>query len=372
MKKKKPEKSKGKIKSINLRNFQGHTNSTITLDPGITAIIGESDAGKSSIIRAIKWVATNRPLGIAYRNYDANAKDPFKAMIKFDDDTQVGLDKKKYIINDKSIEKFGTTIPYEVEDTIALTDLNIQNQHDKYFLLQDTPGNVAKRLNELVNLDIIDFVLKNVNSDIRAINKETEEYRVKVGGTKDAIDVYKRLPHVEELVLSLEDKVSTCEADGNTLDVVQTIYTSIMINKDKIKNITEWLNIEKAIEEIVDLFAARTMADDDLISVESSVEIIEEYQERISIHDHILTAEPKIEKLYSVIIKGDTAQKEINGVSVLLSNLELNLEGLSALEIEITDKKQQLIDLLLSAKVCPFCGCKTTKEDIQKHVENMA
>ena len=368
---KKKQKSKGKIKSISLKNFQGHTNSKITLDPNVTALIGESDAGKSSIIRAIKWITTNRPLGTVFKNYNATARDPFSTYLEFDDGVKIGLDKKDYVINGKTITKFGTTVPYEVEDTIALNDLNIQSQHDKYFLLQDTSGNVAKRLNELVSLDIIDFVLKNVNSDIRSSNKETEDFKDRVSNTKDAIDVFKRLPHVEELVSSLESKIDVCDADRNTLDVVQSIYTSIMLNKDKVKNIDEWLNIEDSVKKIMDLFTIRTEAKDSLTFVETSIETVHTYQERIKLCDHTITAEPKLEKILDTIKTHDNAQEEINGVSGLLSDLELNLEGLSALEIEIKDKKQKLIDLLLSTKVCPFCGCKTTKEDIQKHVEKM-
>ena len=368
---KRKQKSKGKIKSISLKNFQGHTNSKITLDPNVTALIGESDAGKSSIIRAIKWITTNRPLGTVFKNYNATARDPFSTYLEFDDGVKIGLDKKDYVINGKTITKFGTTVPYEVEDTIALNDLNIQSQHDKYFLLQDTSGNVAKRLNELVSLDIIDFVLKNVNSDIRSSNKETEDFKDRVSNTKDAIDVFKRLPHVEELVSSLESKIDVCDADRNTLDVVQSIYTSIMLNKDKVKNIDEWLNIEDSVKKIMDLFTIRTEAKDSLTFVETSIETVHTYQERIKLCDHTITAEPKLEKILDTIKTHDNAQEEINGVSGLLSDLERNLEGLSALEIEIKDKKQKLIDLLLSTKVCPFCGCKTTKEDIQKHVEKM-
>jgi DNA repair protein SbcC/Rad50 len=369
--KKKLKKSKGKIKSISLKNFQGHTDSKITLDPNVTALVGESDAGKSSIIRAIKWVTTNRPLGSVFKNYNATNRNPFSTHLKFDDGTKVGLDKKTYTINEKEITKFGTTVPYEVEDTIALNDLNIQSQHDKYFLLQDTSGNVARKLNELVNLDIIDSVLKDVNSDIRSSNKETEEFKIKVSNTKDAINVFKRLPHVEKLVSSLESRIDVCDANRDILDTVQSIYTSIMLNKSKIKNIDEWLTIEDSVKEIMELFTIRTKAKEDLIFVETSIETIYAYQEKIKLYEHTITAESKVKKILDASKIHDILLKEINGVSGLLFNLEHNLEGLSALENEIEDKKQKLITILLSAKICPFCGCKTTKENIRKHVEEM-
>ena len=51
------------MKSIKLKNYQGHKDSSLELHPGVNIITGTSDKGKSSIMRSIEWVRTNRPLG---------------------------------------------------------------------------------------------------------------------------------------------------------------------------------------------------------------------------------------------------------------------------------------------------------------------
>ncbi|AYO30533.1 hypothetical protein D2962_07770 [Biomaibacter acetigenes] len=51
------------IKSIKLVNFQSHKNTEISLDEGLTVILGPTDQGKSAIIRALKWVLYNEPRG---------------------------------------------------------------------------------------------------------------------------------------------------------------------------------------------------------------------------------------------------------------------------------------------------------------------
>jgi exonuclease SbcC len=57
------------IQSIVLRNFQAHKNTEISLDKGITAIVGSSDSGKTSILRAFYWVLQNKPSGIQMVSY---------------------------------------------------------------------------------------------------------------------------------------------------------------------------------------------------------------------------------------------------------------------------------------------------------------
>lgn len=52
-----------KVKSIDIENFQSHENTHIDFDMGLNIIIGESNNGKSSILRAMDWVVDNQPLG---------------------------------------------------------------------------------------------------------------------------------------------------------------------------------------------------------------------------------------------------------------------------------------------------------------------
>jgi DNA repair exonuclease SbcCD ATPase subunit len=367
--------SKGKIKKIVLANFQGHIDSELEFHPNITAIVGESDAGKSSILRSIKWIMTNRPLGNAYFNLSAGPDDPYSSTIEFDDGQKITLGRfvrqAKYVIDGESLKKYGASVPWALTNALSLNDINLQSQHDPYFLLQDTPGNVAKKLNELVNLDIIDFVLKNVNSDIRTATKEVTNNKEKVNGTKEAIKVFKRLDSVEKLVEKLEKDVENADTERLILDSLQSTYNSIMVNKDEVKTITEWLTVEKPVEKISIEIELRDSLITEKQKLTTTVETIKSLKEKKEKCDILITFESKTEKVLKEINKLTQAYTEINEVTTLVSNLTTNLEGLSTLDDEIKERKQTLIDLLLSAKICPFCGCETTKEDIKKHVEKM-
>ena len=55
-----------KIEKVEIHNFQSHTDTVIKFAPLLTTIVGPSDSGKSSIIRAIRWALFNEPAGTQY------------------------------------------------------------------------------------------------------------------------------------------------------------------------------------------------------------------------------------------------------------------------------------------------------------------
>jgi DNA repair exonuclease SbcCD ATPase subunit len=54
------------IEEITIINFQIHKKLHFTLDPEITCVTGPTNSGKSSIVRAIRWLFFNRPTGNSY------------------------------------------------------------------------------------------------------------------------------------------------------------------------------------------------------------------------------------------------------------------------------------------------------------------
>ena len=63
-----------KIKKVKLHNFQSHEDTEFELDDNLNIIVGESNQGKTSMLRAIRWVAENKPSGKGMIRRDANNK----------------------------------------------------------------------------------------------------------------------------------------------------------------------------------------------------------------------------------------------------------------------------------------------------------
>jgi exonuclease SbcC len=158
------------IKRVALRNFQIHEQTNLEFTEGMNVIAGSSDNGKSSIIRAIRWVVMNRPTGFAFHKH--GAKGDTAVVVKFDDEECITRDKGEkssggYHYKGNVFAALRTDVPPEIQRALNLSEINIQSQHDPYFLLQDSPGEVAKKLNVVAGLGIIGDTIKKANNVVR-------------------------------------------------------------------------------------------------------------------------------------------------------------------------------------------------------------
>jgi len=157
------------IKSLSIQNFQSHKDTTLELDKGVNVVVGQSDSGKTAVLRALKWLATNRPSGDAFRSRwggDTGMR------VELKEGTVITRQRDKrnntYGIDDTQLFKaLGTDVPESVVTMLNLSNLSWQGQMDSPFLLSSSPGEVARALNEVADLEKIDTTLFNANRMIR-------------------------------------------------------------------------------------------------------------------------------------------------------------------------------------------------------------
>jgi hypothetical protein len=117
----------------------------------------------------------NRPSGagfVSYWNRDKKGNpDDLTKVTLVRDGTEVSRYKDKdsngYSVGENVFGAMGTDVPDLVTSTLNLTELNVQKQLDPHFLLSLSAGDVAKYLNNLVNLSLIDEVMSKADTDIR-------------------------------------------------------------------------------------------------------------------------------------------------------------------------------------------------------------
>jgi predicted ATP-dependent endonuclease of OLD family len=168
---------------IDIRNFQCHKDRGFNLEKGLNSIVGETDVGKSAIIRALTWVILNRPSGFDFLRTGAKY---VSVRLQFSDGTVVKRFKSKktnkYVVNGKTYKAFGNDIPAPVLVALKLSSLNIQKQLDSPFWFDLSPGQVSKNLNKIVDLSIVDEVFQTISKDLR---KKKTEHEVISGRLKD-------------------------------------------------------------------------------------------------------------------------------------------------------------------------------------------
>lgn len=160
------------IRSLRVRDFQRHKHLKLKLDPHVTTIVGPSDVGKSALIRALMWTCLNRPRGGAFVRDGA---DHTSVTITLDGHRirrTKGKTRNTYHIDGTKYRAFGNDVPKEVSALLNVGPVNFQAQHDPTFWFTDTPGEVSRHLNAIVDLSVIDTTLSNLATAQRTTRTE--------------------------------------------------------------------------------------------------------------------------------------------------------------------------------------------------------
>ncbi len=235
------------IKQIKIKNFQSHVDSTIDFDAGVNVIVGESDSGKSVIMRAIRWVMENRPRGDGFRNWNGEDTEVTIVLDNCEIKRLKTDSKNSYFLkkDDKQLEfkAFGNDIPEEVLNAFAVNNLNFQSQSDLYFILNKSAGEVAQHFNRMAKLDKIDSSSKYVQSGIRRIEQERKSKAAQKNELKDDFASYKWL-------VDAEKDIAVFEKLQEQKSALQQKKTNIAILLDDIEK------LDKVIAEFPDLQTA--------------------------------------------------------------------------------------------------------------------
>jgi exonuclease SbcC len=197
------------IEAVGIENFQSHKGTNIVLSPGVNVFKGRSHAGKSVIIRAIRWALLNQPRGTNFVSHFKKKKDTTSVGIEFSDGGHVVRQRRGTTVNgyESSVgdfEAMRSDVPDEIKTVTQMNAINVQMQGDPYFMLNMTPGKVAKELNKLVGLDIID-------KTIGRLNKLQNEATAKVNVLEDMVENEKEELEDLSFVDDLEVRVKEIE-----------------------------------------------------------------------------------------------------------------------------------------------------------------
>lgn len=164
------------IESIQLQNFQRWKKLLLEFDKRVTTIIGKTEAGKSTVFRALRWAALNQFPGKA---------DKLVHWDKSNANVILGVDghlirRRKGTINSyeldgKEFRAFGANkVPDKIAQFLQLTEANFQSQLDLHFWISQSAGEISRELNQIVNLGSIDDTLANIATQARRAKSEVE------------------------------------------------------------------------------------------------------------------------------------------------------------------------------------------------------
>lgn len=212
------------IKSIKLNNFQSHISSFIFFDEHITAIIGNSDSGKSSIIRALKWVIDNRPSGDDFIRYNSD-----DCIVEVDINNHIikrikSKNINQYILDNKIFTGFGLSVPDEIRDIFNFSEFNFQFQFDPPFLISNSASDVSRFLNKCINFEKIDLSLTNIESMKRDCKREMKYIQDEYDLKKEKCDSLQWVYNAENTFNIIENRYILLEKNRYTFNSVHSLY----------------------------------------------------------------------------------------------------------------------------------------------------
>jgi len=223
------------LTEIHLTNFQAHRDRRLTFGTNVNLITGKTNAGKSSVFRAIRWLVEHKPI-TGLQTFD----EPHTEVTIASERGEVTRFKHPsegygYRVAGQTFVACATKQPSEVQATLGLSEINLQGQHDAPFLLTLSPGQMAKELNRIVDLSIIDKANAMAASNATRTKGELSAMETIAEKQKAELDQIAWIPGVlaqhESLVVlmqELQDKQSRYTLLSDKTQVVVELSKSLL------------------------------------------------------------------------------------------------------------------------------------------------
>jgi len=351
------------IKKIEIKNFQSHKTSVLEFDAGVNVIIGESDAGKSAIVKALNWCVNNRPGGDAFRSEwggDTEVSIYVDNLIvtRLKKGMSINQYKVIHICNGKEqiYEGFGQSVPEEIQKIFNMPDLNFQYQIDSPFMLANTSGEVAKYFNKIANLEEIDKTLLGADREKRKHEKQINTFNYQISEYNERILKYKYLDKIlikyngiEKLYIDYEKIENDLFALNKKIDDISGIEHVL----NKFKNIDKVeIEIEQA-QSFIDAIEKSDNTIEKLFKISSSIK-----KKKIKVKEFnlLLSGEKEVVLIEKLVKEVKDKINELHIISDLIYSIDI-LEN----EIKLFEKTYKQLETQfneLFPDVCPLCGSK--------------
>lgn len=368
------------IEKITLKNFQSHRNNTFDFVNGINVILGQSGIGKSSVIRALSYLFTNKkPNSVKYESRP-DAKG-FEIEVKVDGHTIKRVKSTKeneYHIDNDVYRDIGTSVPDKVYDVsniapikVGSDEFNVQlaKQFDPHFLMFLSDSLKVKFLNRLSGSHILDIALKETNKDLNSVDRD------KINNENELATVQSNINNLMEIIdpikMVVEDaksKYSMLSESSDRLNELKVAKSHLdTYNKqkrefDSIQFIISKVNIEgfefkiNRLNDLRKLYNNYTNTSNSINSIQDSISKIDELN--VS----------KLSMLGETLDKNKELWYNYSKVAEQLINIQRELSDIKG---KINSKINEVKEFLTSTPKCPTCNSSITKTKIDKIIKEL-
>ena len=243
------------ISKIEGRNFQSWKALDVDLSPGLNVIKGESNSGKTAIMRLIRWVQTSEPKGadmisnwakdvwgkITYSNgfsieRQRTKKDSGTVNIYDQNGTLVGAFKG---VKDNPIDVSNVhQMPHIWFTKDEKRNIASADQLDTSFLVTESAGLRASAIGRLTGLQNVDATIRVLNADNKSLSKVISVKEDLI--TKDQVKLtqFADLPDLDNKIKELQVAIDFANDLEQETEDLKTTLASLTTLETQIDNVT--------------------------------------------------------------------------------------------------------------------------------------
>lgn len=208
------------IERLRILNFQSHAATELQFSPGLNVITGQSDNGKTAILRALRWALYNEPGGTEFIRHGTREG---KVEVTMSDGTTILRERShkvnRYVVTapgaePQVFEGFGTRVPAEVLKAHGMTPvaldtdhkvlLNVGTQLEGPFLLSAAPSVRAKAIGRLLGVHVVDAAARTARKDLQQKGREERAAEAELARLEQELQAFAPLPAWEQALAAAE------------------------------------------------------------------------------------------------------------------------------------------------------------------------
>lgn len=350
------------INSLTIQNYSSWKDAVLEFSHGLNVITGETDSGKSALIGAMNWVINNRPSGEEYRTWGTE-KEKTAVCLELAEKILVGRLRSRseniYAIakipssleklfseKDNKLESFGQDVPREVKELLNFDDLNIQYQMDQPFLFTESPGEVARYINKLVDLDVISSSLSNIARVEKKARTDLEYAENHLTSLQEELTQFNDLESAEKKLLYIEQLSGQAGNIRHAIPELSKIIYDINELEDEIKIRVEVREAEKALDSLIADQDSITKERKRLKELRSLIEEIALLETETEEGEQVAKAGQSIDKLIGLEKELDRLNTDIHYLGQLVKDIERYEIQIKQGEIALGKMEEEIKELM--------------------------
>jgi hypothetical protein len=372
------------IEKIIIENFQSHQKTVVEPAPAgqLTVLVGNGDAGKSVVLRVLKWIFYNSPQGMDFVRVGANY---VKGALEYGSGHKIirgrTVSTNRYTVvspesnNPEVYEGFGNSIPLEIQQITGVYPVKIGDDVHYLNLLEQSDGPFlgtkqissparAKVLGKMAGTEEIDVAGQELGTDLYRRNQDEKRLKTEIAGLGEDIKRFDYLPRLKAKIEQLQgvlEAVKAAQERKTKLENIRFSLTTVNQNIEQCNLVVErWRDLD-TIARIMAEVESMKQRRDNLVALRQQKETAEVGMRGAEAVIARLVYLPETEDM--VVIVETLSQRlnwlkqlktNFNNASLSLSHAEICLSKWARVDeaeqarngvIELTEKRRILIGL---------------------------